>query len=191
MWSNGPLPQVTPNSQAADHRTLTPSLWGLLVFSQPQPERARLTWSIWCAFLGKTRQEYEEGKEWGYKNWTIPDVVSSLTTIKAQGCTWRAESVHYIQKWVISNKYYIHKFQRTKWFTPSLIALLKAKLFLKPITTTTTSLLSNTVPMPRVRAIFGAVSMSLLNKRALARILSYASVLTRVREARDDPVVWN
>jgi hypothetical protein len=43
------------------------------------------------------------------------------------------------------------------------------------------------VATPTVRAIFGTASISLLKKRALARIVSYARVLTRVREARDEP----
>ena len=70
------------------------------------------------------------------------------------------------------------------------MALLNARLFRKPVTTTTTSLLSSTVPTPTVSAILGTASMSLLKKRALARIVSYARVLTRVREARDEPAVW-
>jgi hypothetical protein len=83
------------------------------------------------------------------------------------------------------------KFQRTKWFTPSSMALLNATLFCNPVTTTSTSLLSSTVPTPTVSAILGTASMSLLKKRALARIVSYARVLTSVREARDDPSRWD
>lgn len=69
------------------------------------------------------------------------------------------------------------------------IALLKAKLFLWPVTTTTTSLDSSTVPTPTVSAIRGTASISLLKKRALARMVSYARVLMRVREAREEPGV--
>jgi hypothetical protein len=71
------------------------------------------------------------------------------------------------------------------------MALLNATLFCNPVTTTSTSLLSGAVPTPTVSAILGTASMSLLKKRALARIVSYARVLTRVREARDDPSRWD
>lgn len=68
------------------------------------------------------------------------------------------------------------------------IALLKAKLFRWPVTTTTTSRDSSTVPTPTVSAIRGTAEMSLLKKRALARMVSYARVLMRVREEREEPV---
>jgi hypothetical protein len=50
-----------------------------------------------------------------------------------------------------------------------------------------TSLLSKTVATPTVKAIRGTADMSLLKKRAFARMVSYARVFIRVLEARDDP----
>jgi hypothetical protein len=66
--------------------------------------------------------------------------------------------------------------------------LLSAKLFLNPVTTTTTSLDSNTVATPTVNAILGTLDKSFPKNRELAKIVSYASVLIRVREANDEPV---
>jgi hypothetical protein len=68
------------------------------------------------------------------------------------------------------------------------IALLRARAFLRPVTTTTTSLASITVCTPTVNAILGTFSMSLSKKRAFAKIVSYARVLMRVREVKDEPV---
>ena len=67
------------------------------------------------------------------------------------------------------------------------IALLNARLLRCPVTTTTTSLLSMTVATPTVRAIRGTAEMSLLKKRAFARMVSYARVLILVREVKDEP----
>lgn len=67
------------------------------------------------------------------------------------------------------------------------MALLRAKAFLRPVTTTMTSLLSMTVATPTVRAIRGTAEISLLKKRALARIVSYARVLMRVLDAKEEP----
>ena len=67
------------------------------------------------------------------------------------------------------------------------MALLKAIAFLSPVTTTTTSLASRTVATPTVRAIRGTADISLLKKRALARIVSYARVLILVLDAREEP----
>lgn len=69
------------------------------------------------------------------------------------------------------------------------MALLSASALRWPVTTTTTSRLSSTVATPTVSAMRGTAAMSLLKKRAFARIVSYASVLMRVREARDEPGV--
>ena len=52
------------------------------------------------------------------------------------------------------------------------IALLRASDLRRPVTTTTTSLLSRTVATPTVRAIRGTAATSLLKKRAFARIVS-------------------
>lgn len=93
------------------------------------------------------------------------------------------------------------------------MALLSASDLRCPVTTTTTSRASRTVPTPTVRAdddiwvrrsaafkliqksipMRGTAAISLLKKRALARIVSYASVLMRVLETSDDPVEegWN
>lgn len=79
--------------------------------------------------------------------------------------------------------------QYTKEYIP--MALLNAKLFLNPVTTTTTSRLSKTVPTPTVNAIRGTALISLLKKRAFARMVSYARVLMRVRDAREDPSETN
>jgi hypothetical protein len=67
------------------------------------------------------------------------------------------------------------------------IPLLSANAFRRPVTTITTSLLSRTVATPTVKAIRGTADMSLLKNRALASMVSYARVLIRVLEARDDP----
>ena len=67
------------------------------------------------------------------------------------------------------------------------MALLKARAFLCPVTTTTTSLESKTVATPTVRAIRGTAETLLLKNRAFARIVPYARVLILVRDARDDP----
>lgn len=50
-----------------------------------------------------------------------------------------------------------------------------------------TSRLSMTVATPTVRAIRGTAFMSLPKKRALARMVSYARVFMRVRDAREEP----
>jgi hypothetical protein len=68
------------------------------------------------------------------------------------------------------------------------MALLRAKAFLKPVTMMTTSLLSKTVATPTVKAILGTAEISLLKNRALARMVSYASVLIRVLEASEEPL---
>jgi hypothetical protein len=67
------------------------------------------------------------------------------------------------------------------------IPLLSANDFRSPVTAITTSLLSNTVATPTVKAIRGTADMLLLKNRALAKMVSYASVLIRVLEASDDP----
>jgi hypothetical protein len=67
------------------------------------------------------------------------------------------------------------------------IPLLSASAFRRPVTAITTSLLSNTVATPTVKAICGTADMSLLKNRALAKMVSYASVLIRALEASDDP----
>lgn len=128
----------------------------------------------------------------GRLNCHEPAVASSSTTIKAQGCSWSAESVHYIR---IRHRYLDDQFRpvpddlrppllrQTKggqFFTLNYffpfenlpIALLKAKAFRSPVTTTTTSLLSSTVATPTVRAMRGTAEISLLKKRALASIVS-------------------
>lgn len=96
-------------------------------------------------------------------------VASSSTTMSAHGCSWSAESVQ-------------------RWLTPSSIALESASALRCPVTTTITSRDSSTVATPTVSAMRGTAAMSLLKKRAFARIVSYASVLMRVRDARDEPM---
>lgn len=50
-----------------------------------------------------------------------------------------------------------------------------------------TSLASITVPTPTVRACFGTLDMSLSKKRALAVMVSWFRVLTRVRDTKLEP----
>ena len=52
---------------------------------------------------------------------------------------------------------------------------------------TSTSRASMTVPTPTVSAILGTADMSEPKNRELARIVSYASVLMRVRDVSDEP----
>ena len=44
-----------------------------------------------------------------------------------------------------------------------------------------------TVPTPTVRAIVGTLARSLSKNRALATMVSFARVLTRVRDTNDEP----
>ena len=53
--------------------------------------------------------------------------------------------------------------------------------------TITTSRASCTVPTPTVSAVLGTLVTSLSKKRLLAMIVSYVSVLTRVRLSSDEP----
>jgi hypothetical protein len=73
------------------------------------------------------------------------------------------------------------------WFTPPSIIWLSANALFWPVTTSTTSRASMTVWTPTVSAMRGTRERSLLKKRQLSRIVSYASVLIRVREDKDDP----
>lgn len=50
-----------------------------------------------------------------------------------------------------------------------------------------TSLASITVPTPTVKAIVGTFARSFSKNRALATIVSFAKVLTRVRDTSDEP----
>lgn len=77
--------------------------------------------------------------------------------------------------------------RRTKWLTPFSIAWLSASALRWPVTTTTTSRLSSTVCTPTVSAMRGTRETSFPKKRAFARIVSYASVLMRVRDDSDEP----
>lgn len=77
--------------------------------------------------------------------------------------------------------------KRTKWLTPFSMHCDSAIAFLLPVTTRITSRASMTVAIPTVRAMRGTAERSLLKKRALARMVSYARVLMRVRETREEP----
>ena len=67
------------------------------------------------------------------------------------------------------------------------MALLSARLLRWPVTTTTTSRAASTVATPTVSAMRGTAATSLLKKRAFARMVSYASVLMRVRDVSEEP----
>lgn len=95
-------------------------------------------------------------------------VASSSTTSSDCGWSCNAESVY-------------------MWLTPPSIHFRKATALCGPVTTITISRASSTVCTPTVSAIFGTFETSLLKNLELARMVSSASVLTRVLDASDDP----
>ncbi|RNA29397.1 hypothetical protein BpHYR1_037618 [Brachionus plicatilis] len=67
------------------------------------------------------------------------------------------------------------------------MAMCNAKAFAEPVIKIITSLASITVPTPTVRALVGTLDMSFPKNLALAKIVSCARVLMRVRETKLDP----
>lgn len=95
-------------------------------------------------------------------------VASSSQTKMAAGCIWKALTVH-------------------KWLMPSSMAMWRASALATLVIRIMTSRASITVPTPTVSAIVGTLEMSLLKKRAFATIVSWASVLRRVRDTKLEP----
>ena len=100
---------------------------------------------------------------------TLSSSVASSSHMKMLlGCNWNADTVH-------------------MWFTPSSMALCNANALWAPVMRIMTSRASITVATPTVRASVGTLDKSSPKNRALARMVSWASVLTLVLLARDDP----
>jgi len=138
------------------------------------------TWSSWTHLLIVMRSIT-------FRN--SPAVASSSVTIRAHGWSWRAESVHLLEEikargpnvWNRRSPDGSHlplwKCKRhcntTVQVAKNLpMALLSARAFRWPVTMTTTSRASRIVATPTVRAIRGTAEISLLKKRAFARIVS-------------------